>query len=130
MPCTAEAWAVRLGSLHRRQQEATRRIGLAPRLEVYSTLDAHSTRHTRERHTHHHAALDAAHAHHRVVRLRPARGRVDHDPDRLPEHQRQRVRLEHHQDVLLAEHLLQAVEGQAGELALDEVWVMSTHMGQ
>ena len=73
------------------------------------------------RRTHHDAALDAAHAHHRVVRLRPARGGVDHDPDWLPDQQRQKVRLEHHQDVLLAEDLLQAVEGEPRELALDEV---------
>ena len=84
------------------------------RLPIYLTFDDRGTRQTQNRRTHHHAALDAAHADDRVVGLRPARGRVNHNPDRLPQHERQRVGLKHHQDVLFAEDLLQAVEGQAG----------------
>jgi len=46
MPCCADAWAARLGSLHRRNQEAMRRPGLASSIKVYSTLDAHQITHS------------------------------------------------------------------------------------
>jgi hypothetical protein len=56
-----------------------------------------------------------------VVAGRPARGRVDDDPDRLVLDERERLRVEHELDVALAEDLLQRVEREAGELGLDEV---------
>jgi len=46
MPSSADAWAARLGSLHRRKQEAMRRPGLALKVEIYSTLDAHQITHS------------------------------------------------------------------------------------
>ena len=57
----------------------------------------------------------------RVVGARPARGRVDDDPDGLVLHERERLRVEHELDVALAEDLLERVEREAGELGLDEV---------
>ena len=56
-----------------------------------------------------------------VVAGRPARGGVDDDPDGLVLHERERVGVEHALDVGLAEDLLERVEGEAGELGLDEV---------
>ena len=57
----------------------------------------------------------------RVVGARPARGRVDDDPDGLVLHERERLRVEHELDVALAEDLLEGVERESGELGLDEV---------
>jgi hypothetical protein len=56
-----------------------------------------------------------------VVAGRPARGRVDDDPDGLVLDGRQGLGVEHVLDVGLAEDLLERVEGEAGELGLDEV---------
>jgi len=56
-----------------------------------------------------------------VVAGRPTDGRVDDDPDGLVLHERERVGVEHALDVDLAEDLLESVEGEAGELGLDEV---------
>jgi hypothetical protein len=77
----------------------------------------------RERHTHTHrdgAAL-AHDGHDGVVAGRPAGGRVDDDPNGLVLHEREGVGVEHALDVRLAEDLLERVEGEAGELGLDEV---------
>ncbi len=63
----------------------------------------------------------AGHAEHGVVALGPARGRVDEGVDGLVEDGGGRGLVEHGLDVGGLEDLLVRVEGQAGELALDEV---------
>jgi hypothetical protein len=56
-----------------------------------------------------------------VVAARPARGRVDDEPDGLVLDEREGRGGEHLGDVAFAEDLLERVEGEAGELGLDEV---------
>lgn len=59
--------------------------------------------------------------HHRIVRARSARRRVDHQENVLVLHKRNRRGREHGVNVLLSEDLLQTRKGEAGELAADEV---------
>ena len=75
----------------------------------------------REGSTHRDGAALADEGHHRVVAAGPAGGRVDDEPDGLVLHEREERGLEHVRDVALAEDLLERVEGEAGELGLDEV---------
>ena len=56
-----------------------------------------------------------------VVALGPARGRIDEGEDGLVHDRVRRGLAEHDVDVRRLEHLLVRVEGQAAELALDEV---------
>ena len=61
--------------------------------------------------------------HQRVIAPGPARRGVDHDVDVVVEQRGHGVQGKKGVDVLGAEALLQAVEGQAAELRFDEVWV-------
>jgi len=72
------------------------------------------------------AAL-AAEADDGVVGARAAGGRVDDDKNLLVLDEAERHRGEHVVDVGLAEDLLEAVEGEAGELGLDEVRAVLHH---
>jgi hypothetical protein len=74
-----------------------------------------------ERRTHRDGAALAHDGDDGVVAGGPARGGVDDDPDGLVLHERERLGVEHALDVGLAEDLLERVEGEAGELGLDEV---------
>lgn len=67
------------------------------------------------------AAAVADDRHDRVVAAGTTRGRVDDDPDCRVLDEGKRLGGEHVLDVGFAEDLLERVEGEAGELGLDEV---------
>ena len=75
----------------------------------------------RQRKAHREQPLLARHREHGVVAVRPTRGGVDEEVDVVVDGRYGRRLREHDVEVLPAEDLLQRVEGEAGQLALDEV---------